>query len=277
MAQKEYALTTKDGLTLFGQAWLTEKTPKALVLIVHGLGEHCGRYTHVAEIFNENGFQVYSFDQRGHGKSEGKRGHTPSPQHLIDDIAAAIQYACHDSEDALPIFLYGHSLGALEVLYYGVKEDDALKGIIATSPPLDLSGTPESKKKLAKFLNPLLPGLVMPNGLDSNALSHDVEVVKAYQDDPLVHDRISVRLGMFMFTGAEEVLAGAKTWHYPLLLMHGTEDPICGIKGSDAFFEKLPQGDFTYKRWEGLFHETHNEPEKAEVIQTMVDWIGHRA
>ncbi len=276
MTQNEHQFTTKDGLKLYSKVWMSDKPAKALVLLVHGLGEHLERYDHVAKIFNENGFHIYSFDQRGHGKSEGKRGHTPSAQHLMDDILLALQKIREEFGETLPVFLYGHSLGALEVLYFGTKEKAIVKGIIATSPPLELSGTPESKKKLAKFMNNFLPGMTMPNGLDAKGLSHDEEVVKAYQTDPLVHDKISVRLGMFMFEGAEVVLSEANNWQSPLLLMHGTDDPICDIKGSDKFFEQLAYGDVTYKRWEGLYHETHNEPEKAEVIQTMVDWIKQR-
>jgi alpha-beta hydrolase superfamily lysophospholipase len=275
MDQQDHELTASDGLKLYAQSWSTEKKPKALVVIVHGLGEHSGRYAHVARIFNENSMQVFSFDQRGHGKSEGPRGHTPSGEQLMYDIVKAIQVAKETFEPDLPVFLYGHSLGALEVLYFGTTIQEDLKGIIATSPPLDLSSTPKSKITLAKLMNPLLPKLTTPNGLDTNALSRDTTVVEAYKADPLVHDQISVRLGYFMITGAEKIMAAAPAWHYPLLLMHGTEDRICGIKGTDALFERM-EGDITYKRWEGLYHETHNEPEKEEVIQTMVDWFKAR-
>lgn len=275
MDQQDHELITIDGLKLYAQSWSTEKKPKALVVIVHGLGEHSGRYAHVARIFNENRLQVFSFDQRGHGKSEGPRGHSPSGEQLMYDIVKAIHVAKETFGTELPVFLYGHSLGALEVLYFGSTIQEDLKGIIATSPPLDLSSTPKSKIFLAKLLNPLFPKLTMPNGLDTNALSHDTAVVEAYKADPLVHDHISVRLGYFMITGAETIMASAPAWHYPLLLMHGSEDRICGIKGTEELV-KILTGDITYKRWEGLYHETHNEPEKEEVIQAMVDWIKAR-
>lgn len=272
MSHQEYSLKSKDGLILYAQAWLIDQPARALVILVHGLGEHSGRYAHVAEKFNANAINMFAFDQRGHGKSGGPKGHTPSYQHLMDDITLAIQEGRRLIGDGLPTILYGHSLGALEVLYYGIKQSETLKGFIATSPPLDLSATPESKKKLAKFMNPLFPKLTMPNGLDVNALSRDPAVVKAYSNDPLVHDKISVRLGMFMIDGAETVFEKAASWHYPLLLMHGSSDQICGIKGSEAFVNKTKNG-VTCKRWEGLYHETHNEPEKEQVIQAMVDWI----
>lgn len=275
MNQKSQELIASDGLKLYAQSWSTERKPKALVVIIHGLGEHSGRYAHVAKIFNENGMQVFSFDQRGHGKSEGPRGHTPSAEQLMYDIVKAIHVAKETFGTELPVFLYGHSLGALEVLYFGATIQEDLKGIIATSPPLDLTSTPKSKIFLAKLLNPLFPKLTMPNGLDTNALSRDTTVVDAYKADPLVHDQISVQLGFFLMTGAQKITAAAPTWYYPLLLMHGSEDRLCGIRGTEELVKVLT-GDITYKRWEGLYHETHNEPEKAEVIQTMVDWIKAR-
>ena len=275
MNLESHELIASDGLKLFSQSWTTERKPKALVVIIHGVGEHSGRYAHVARVFNENRFHVFSFDQRGHGKSEGPRGHTPSTEQLMYDIIKAIHVAKETFGTELPVFLYGHSLGALEVLYFGTTIQEELIGIIATSPPLDLSSTPKSKIILAKIINPILPKLTLSNGLDTNALSRDTTVVEAYRADPLVHDRISARLGYFVITGPGKIMAAAPKWHYPLLLMHGTEDRICGIKGTDALFEKL-QGDITYKRWEGLYHEPHNEPEKEEVIGAMVDWIKAR-
>ncbi len=275
MAQEVLSFKTPDGLELKAHAWTSEVDSRGIVVLVHGLGEHLMRYAHVAKVFNDNGLHVYAFDQRGHGRSEGPRGHTPSGDQLMADIKQAIQQAKTKLGADLPVFLYGHSLGALEVLYFGSTQQETLKGIIATSPPLDLSSTPKSKLTMAKLMNPLLPKLTMPNGLDTNALSHDTAVVEAYKTDPLVHGQISVRLGYFMISGAEKVMAAASVWHYPLLLMHGSEDRICGIKGTEELVSRL-KGDVTYKRWEGLYHETHNEPQKAEVIQTMVDWINAR-
>ncbi len=271
----EHQLTTSDKLELFAQSWATDKKAKAIVVIVHGVGEHSSRYDHIAKAFNAKGFNVFSYDQRGHGRSEGPKGHTPSIEILMDDIVLAIQKAQEQFGEELPVFLYGHSLGALEVLYFGATRQFNLKGIIATSPPLDLSNIPQSKISMAKLLNPILPTLTMASGLELAALSQDVSVVEAYKADPLVHDKVSVRLGNFMMTGRDKIFAAAPNWQYPLLLMHGTADRICGIKGTDELFEAF-KGDVTYKRWEGLYHETHNEPQKAEVIEAMLDWMKSR-
>ncbi len=275
MTHKEFELRTNDGLKLTGQAWLAEKSPKALVVIVHGLGEHCGRYTHVAEAFTANRFHVYSFDQRGFGRSEGLRGHTPSFQHLMDDISLAIQHARQECGEDLPLFLYGHSMGGLEVLYYGLTTDVPLSGVIATDPGLDLSSFSQAKLTIAKIGAALLPKMSIASGLDVNGLSRDTDVIQAYVDDPLVHDRASFTLASEAMKAPQFVIDHAAEWKLPLLLMHGTDDCVVSIKGTDKFFEAV-SGDVTYKRWEGLYHELHNEPEKEEVIQAMVDWIKDR-
>lgn len=253
MALEESQFITKDGLTLFTRAWMTEKQAKALVVIVHGIGEHCGRYDHVAQLLNGYGLHVFSYDQRGHGKSEGPRGHTPSNQHLMDDISLAIQQARQLAGQELPLFLYGHSMGGLEVLYYGLQNATGVKGYIATGPSIKIASTDPFKIFLAKTLNPILPKLSLPTGLDVTALSRDPKVIKDYQNDPLVHDLASTRLGMFIIGGAEEVLKKASSWSHPLLLMHGTEDRLGIISGSREFFAKLT-GDVTFKPWKGMYH-----------------------
>lgn len=272
MALQESQFVTKDGLTLFTRAWMTEKPAKALVVIVHGIGEHCGRYKHVAQIFNDYGFHVFSYDQRGHGKSEGPRGHTPSNQHLMDDLSLAIQQARLLAGSELPLFLYGHSMGGLEVLYYGLQKPAGIKGCIVTAPSIKIASTDPFKIFLAKTLNPILPKLTLPTGLDVTALSRDPQVIKDYQNDPLVHDLASTRLGMFIIGGAGEVLEKASTWNLPLLLMHGSEDRLADISGSQEFFAKLT-GDVTFKPWTGMYHEIHNEPEQLQVIRTAADWM----
>ncbi|MFH1446631.1 MAG: lysophospholipase [Chloroflexota bacterium] len=272
MKHQEFHLKACDGLDLYGQAWLTEKKAKALIVIVHGLGEHSARYAHVAQAFTDNNFNVYACDQRGHGKSGGKRGHTPSAKCLLDDITICIQYAQDKTGKDLPTFLYGHSLGGLEVLYYGLDEKTKLAGIISTAPALDPSNTEKSKVMLAKLLSPIMPALTLASGLDVEGLSRDPEVVADYKADPLVHDRVSVRLGMFIMESGAYILTQAEKWHLPLLLMHGTKDRLCNYKGSEAF-AAAAKGDVTLKLWEGFFHEIHNEPEKEEVFQTVVKWI----
>ena len=272
MALQESQFITKDGLKLYTRAWMSEKPPKAMVVIIHGIGEHCARYDHVASAFNAFGLHVFSYDQRGHGRSEGPRGHTPSNQHLMDDISRGIQQARLLAGPDLPIFLYGHSMGGLEVLYYGLQNETGIKGYIATGPSIRIASTDPLKVFLAKVLAPILPRLSLPTGLDVTALSRYGKVVTDYEKDPLVHGLASTRLGYFIIGGAQEVLKKAPNWHHALLLMHGTEDRLGIITGSEEFFAKI-SGDVTYKPWPGFYHELHNEPERAQVLQTMIDWI----
>lgn len=271
---KQINLIASDGKKLYANLWGEPESAKAIVVLVHGLGEHIQRYEHVAHHYNEHGIAVLGFDQRGHGQTEGKRGVIPSGQQMIDDITSAMQFA-RKLCPGKPVFLYGHSMGSTEVLNYGLVGPEKPAGVLATSPSLYLNAETAKKRKLAKLFGKFLPALTLNNGLDANGLSRDTSVVNAYKTDPLVHPMASVGLANFMFDAGDYVLAHANEWHLPLYLAHGTADPICDIRGTDQF-AKDASGDITYKRWEGLMHETHNELNQDETIAAMVDWVEQR-
>ena len=172
----------------------------------------------------------------------------------------------------LPVFLYGHSMGALEVLYYGLNGPELPTGIIATSPALELAGMSAAQRAIVRLLKNFLPDLAIDNGLPIDGLSRDTASNQAYRVDPLVHPKISVRLAAFMMEAAEDVMNKANEWDVPLYLAHGSADPICPVAGSDRFAQLLGS-KVTYKRWDGFYHETHNEPEKDVVIAAMLDWV----
>ncbi|MFZ3069544.1 MAG: lysophospholipase [Anaerolineaceae bacterium] len=269
--REEFPIRATDSLELHGGSLGDPSDAEAIVVLVHGLGEHMKRYRYVAEMMTDQGLCVVGFDQRGHGNSSGERGYIPSVKQLMDDISSVIELAQAKNPD-LPVFLYGHSLGGLEVLYYSLTKKPELRGVISTSPSLDITSTPKSKRAVAKALKPIMPGLTVSNGINIQALSRDTEVVKEYRSDPLVHNKVSVRLGAYLIEGAQYVLDHSNEWVLPLYLAHGTADAICKIAGTDTFY-KTASGPITYRRWEGLYHETHNEPEKEKVIQSMTDWI----
>ncbi len=271
MVIEESFIKATDGARLYLREWGDPSSATAIIVLLHGVGEHCQRYEHVARMACERGFYMLGYDRRGHGRSDGKQGVIGSVDQLVADFSQVIAHA-RDKNPALPIFLYGHSMGALGVLYYSLREKPRVKGIIATSPPLDTRTMTKSQKLLVRVLDPILPNLTVPSGLEQAAISRDSTVIQAYKEDPLVHDKVSVRLGAYLNSAPDYVLEHANEWTLPLYLAHGTADRICPISGSDAFASKV-QTPITYQRWEGLYHETHNEPEKERVIGTMLDWI----
>jgi len=269
--EREMKLQSVNGEQLIGKLWGDPEQARAIVVLMHGLGEHIGRYEHVAAKFVERGFALLAFDQQGHGKTAGKRGVIDPDDSMRRDIEAMLRLA-KQLAPGRPVFLYGHSMGSMESLYYGLKGQEEVDGIIATSPPLDprtLSGT---QRVLMKIVKPFAPNLAIDNGLSISGLSRDADVVRRYEADPLVHPKASVRLAAFINDAAAYVREHADEWHLPLYLAHGSADPICPVEGSRELAKKLGE-KATYKEWDGLYHETHNEPEQDLVIATMLDWL----
>ena len=269
--EQELKLDSVSGEKLWGKIKRDPKESRAVVVLAHGLGEHIQRYEHVAEAFDQRDFALMGFDQQGHGKSGGKRGVIAGENSLFFDLQNIVQYAKHLAPDK-PVFLYGHSMGALEVLYYGLKSQERVRGIMATSPALDPGTMSKAQKTLVKVLKPILPNLAVNNGLDVEALSRDANVVQRYRQDPLVHPKASVALAAFMQEGAQYVMSHANEWNAQLYLAHGSADRICPAEGSRQFASKLGE-KVTFKEWKGLYHETHNEPEQGQVLGTMLDWL----
>ena len=272
METYEWNWKTSDGLQMYSKGWAPQGKPKAVVCLVHGHGEHIGRYEHVATALTEKGFSLLGFDLRGHGKSSGPRGHTPSYDALMDDIATFFgQVEARYPE--LPRFLYGHSLGGNLVLNYALSRKPALRGVIATGPLLKLAfEPPASKVSLGRMMNRIWPGFTQASGLETSALSHDVEVVRAYENDPLVHAKISARLFVDMYEAGLWALEHAAEFQLPLLLMHGTADRLTSAEASRQFGEAGGK-HVMLKLWDGWYHEIHNEPEKDEVFKVMTDWL----
>jgi alpha-beta hydrolase superfamily lysophospholipase len=272
MSQLDISWINNSGLKVHAQEWRPPGEARAVVALVHGLGEHIGRYQHVAGALNQSCYTLIGSDLPGHGLSGGPRGCTSY-------LAAADQVDCLLAEAAQrypgkPCFLYGHSMGGAIVLQYVLTHRPGLKGVIVTSPGLAPgSPVPGWKVMLAKTLSGITPNIVLANGLDQDNLSHDPAVVRAYGEDPRVHDRVSARLGFDLLTRGDGLIQQANTFPLPLLLMQGNEDHIASPQAARAFAQAVPADKITYKEWPGLFHEIHNEPQQQEVLQFMIDWL----
>lgn len=273
MAHIEFTQKSPDGLAFYFQGWQPAGEPFGIVCLVHGLGEHTGRYAHVAAALNAAGYVLFGCDLRGHGKSEGRRGHTPTYDSLMDDIGRLLDEAVARYGDTSR-FLYGHSLGGNLVLNYALRRRPAIAGVVAASPALRVAQPlPGVQVTLAKVMNRLWPAMQMPNGLALEGLARDPAVIRAYTSDPLVHNKISVRLATSMLEAGEWALKHAAEFPLPLLLIHGTKDILTSAPASEEFAARAPADQCTLKLWPGFYHETHNEPEKAEVLDFIVAWL----
>ncbi|MBA3072399.1 MAG: lysophospholipase [Anaerolineae bacterium] len=273
MQHSEYNWTTPDNVKLYGQEWKPEGKQKAAIAMVHGLGEHSGRYEHVAEAFTQAGYSLTAFDLRGHGKSEGIRGHAPSYAAIMEDITHNVDLA-KEHFPGMPVFLYGHSLGGNLTLYYCLTQNPQIKGAIVTSPGLATAEpVPPVKLALGKLMYNLMPAMQMDNGLLRSGLSRDPEVEKIYSNDPLVHPKISARLALDLINNGKFIIDHAAEFPIPLLLMQGTGDYIVNPPMTKNFANAAPLSKITFKEWDGYYHELHNEPEKAQVLKTITDWI----
>lgn len=263
----------QDNTTLYGQYWKVDNA-RAIVAIVHGMGEHSGRYgDYVVPRLNEAGFSVIAFDQFGHGKTLGKRGHCPSYEAVLNSVDNLLIKAKEFLGAELPLFLYGHSMGGNVVANYIIKRNTKLKGAVLSSAMLRLAFNPPAwKMAAAKVMKNIYPAFQESTGLDSKAISRDAAAVLKYEQDPLVHDKITVNFSLPFFEAGEYAIANADKIKVPALMIHGTADALTDYKGSEAFAKQA--GDkLSLHLYEGGFHELHNEPNKDEVLSDVIAWL----
>lgn len=271
MTEINQTLTAKDKLPLFTRAWKVEN-PKAVIALIHGFGEHSGRYAHFADFFNKSGYSIYALDNRGHGKSEGKRGHTPKYETYLDDIEVFLDYV-HAQNKNTEIYLYGHSMGGNLVLNYLLRRKPAVKGVIVTGPWIQLAFEPKPiLVTMGKLMRSIVPTFTQSSGLQQEHISKDPKVVEAYKQDPLVHGNISAAASLGLLEAASFLNTYEGEVPAPLLIMHGDEDLLTSQPASEAFAKRL-KGKVTYKKWEGLYHEIHNEPQQLAVFNYTLGWL----
>ena len=265
----DYTIKTQDNLSLFVKKWIPE-TYRATVLLVHGFGEHCSRYEHVAQYFNQRGYAFIAYDLRGHGNSEGKRGHASSIDVYLDDVDIMLKEA---EKLGKPVFLYGHSMGGQLVLTHTLKRKSVVKGVFASSPWTRLAFEPKAiMVTIGKIVRSIAPAFTQNSGLNTAHISTLPEVVEAYKNDPLNHAKISAAAGLGLSENGLWLDEFAGRFPLPLLIMHGTADKITSQPASEAFAKRVA-GDITYKKWEGMYHEVHNDKMQKEFLAAAVDWF----
>jgi len=268
---------TRDGLALVRRDWPSADA-RGTIVIVHGLGEHIGRYAHVAARLNACGWSVVGYDQRGHGQSPGGRGRLAAGDDLPFDLAAVVDVVRAEAGGAL--VLLGHSLGGLVVSRFvaGALESPPpawqrqVDGLVLSSPALDI-GMTTAKRALLATLETLAPNLGIGNGLDVDAISRDAAVLAEYRADPLVHDRIAPRLVRFLADAGPAVLALAPRWQVRTLLLYAGSDRCVVPAGSAAFSAAAPASVVSTRAFPALFHEIFNEPEHDEVLTVLTSWL----
>ncbi len=275
MVHKEFQMKSVDRLTLFGQYWSPDDEVQGVMALVHGHGEHSSRYEPWAVRFVEKGMAVVTFDLRGHGRSEGKRGYSPSYVRMMEDIDILVQRA-REYFPEKPVFLYGHSMGGNLVLGYAVRRCLALHGVVATSPWLKLRKEMPGVARLAvRLMSLVAPALTIHTRLDAHGISRDPVEVEKYVSDPLNHDLITPSLYLQIHDMGRKLMKGGEV-NVPILVVHGTADPITDPAGSKAFVKNTIGDDVQLKLFEGLYHETHHEPERDEVFEYIYGWMADR-
>lgn len=270
----DFNIKLSNGQILRGFIKSPGENLRAVVVFVHGLGDHIQRYDGWAGLFNEAMIGFAGVDLPGHGRSDGKRGHIKNYT-LTDEMINILLNECRKTFPGIPLFLYGQSMGGGIVLDYLIRKNPKIKGAIVTSPWLKLAFEPEkSKVKLAGIMKSIIPAMVQPSGLVVEHISHDQKVIDKYKNDPLVHGKISVSLFHGAMRDAENALKNASQLKIPLLLMHGSDDQICSPEGSREFASKTKLAQL--KIWDGGYHELHNDLYRDELFSYIFSWINTR-
>ena len=272
--------TLRDGLNLAIYDWPlpSRQRPRAVVLIVHGLGEHAWRYDTVANLLNEWGFVVRAYDQRGHGESGGGRGALPYDDALLDDLAEVLDDTRrHIAEPwSCPLILMGHSMGGVVASSFVQRGMAPVDGLVLSSPAL-ATGIGALMLKVIDLLYRFAPNLALSNGLDASKISHSAVTVEAYKNDRLVHDRITARLARFIDANGPRVLAAAPRWKVPTLLMYAGADKLVAPVGSSSFASTAPANLLTSKCFQHMYHEIFNEADPSQVYAALQGWLDRQA
>jgi alpha-beta hydrolase superfamily lysophospholipase len=271
VAPHSHQIAAADGTLLHVSDFvLPAAATRGSIVLMHGLGEHSGRYRHLAHFFNELGLSVRCYDHRGHGRSQGARGDVINGDPMLQDGQIVLDdFAARQKR---PPFLFGHSMGGLFAARFALARMAPLRGLILSSPALAVTLSP-LQRKLLGVMHKLAPRLGVPNGLEPQFLSHDAAVVAAYKADPLVHGRISARLLRSMLASIDYCHANASTLAIPTLLQVAGDDHLVDADGARRFFAQLPPGQAELKIYDGYYHEIFNETGAERPMADLRAWL----
>ena len=266
--------STSDGLTLWRQWWLPDGDPRAVVLLLHGLGEHSGRYEHVAAALAHAGYAVHAVDHRGHGRSEGPRAFVRNYDEFMGDLAT-FRRLVEAQHPGAPLFVLGHSMGANLAVGHVLDHQDGLAGLALSGAALAPGASLKPAMiKAAKLLGRFLPKL-RPDKLDADAISRDAAVVARYRNDRLVYTgRLSAGIAGALLAAMERFPARYAELRLPILILHGTADALADVTGSRRLEAGAVNAAVTSHYYDGLYHEIFNEPEQERVIADLLTWLG---
>lgn len=261
-------------MELVWQGWLPEGEPGGVVLLVHGLGEHVGRYRTVVDVLRPDGWAVYGGDARGHGRSGGRRAHVDRYRDWLDDLDA-VRRLVAARHPGLPLFLLGHSAGGQLALAYALEHQDELRGLVLSAPALASSAVPPAVRRPLQALARVAPRLRV-KVVDTDRISQDAEVVAAYRRDPLVFQGHPTLGWSAAVAGQFGVLPQrSRGLRLPLLVLHGTEDALTDPAGTRLLERECGSPDLTVRWYPGLWHEIFNEPERAGPLEDLREWLAH--
>lgn len=261
------------GVRLYSQTWAAESAPRGVIAIVHGAGEHSGRYPTIVEHLTASGFAIAGFDHRGHGQSPGRRGHIMSWSEYREDVRAFLGHVGAQFPD-VPMFLYGHSLGGLIATEYVLFHPEGLDGLIVSGIATRPTGVRKRHLVIAaRLLSRFLPTFSVRLQVDPLALSRDESVVRAYNADPLVHHMASMRWGTEIFGAIARVRSRTSEISLPILILHGGGDRVTGVEGSQELFEKVSSSDKKLIVYPESGHEPHNDFDRVQVAKDVETWL----
>ena len=265
-----------DGVRIVYDVWTPDATPRAVVILSHGLGEHARRYDHVAQRFGRDGLLTYALDHRGHGRSGGKRVLVKDISEFAGDFDTLVGIATHE-HPGVPRIVLGHSMGGGIVFAYGVEHPDNYDLMVLSGPAVAAqTAVSPLLAWLAKTVGAIAPGLPLQQ-LDAGAVSRDPAVVDAYNTDPLVyHGKVPGGIARVLLLVGETMPQRAASLAAPLLVVHGSDDRLIPVEGSRQLVAAVGSSDVELKVYPGLYHEVFNEPEQDQVLDDVVSWINAR-